>query len=379
MSDQPGPGDPIPEQLMPLVKETEKKLLNITELGSLLRQRDGAFRLASLLPQRINASDVATVTDSQVGWEWVGHYYMYQNRLHEALSIFNSLYQHMLGGQQAGQRIHKGMPLLWIGDCHLGLGRPVHAKRYCMLTLCEDAIRDQGKIDFQGGPYFRLVWRMGLSHDHVERYYAVCEQYRRKHPDEARFPERVLSELDQEWMIEVPSTQEAGIYCCSGAYARYLLSKIGTDSGKSLERMAHYLVGLIPGCRAYLRKQTHSTDHDVVGVIEGAGLDFRSDLGRYFVCECKDFSKEPADFTVVAKFCRVLDSTKAKFGILFSTNGVSGQGRRTDAELEILKVFQDRGIVIVVVDRTELERVAKGENLVSILREKYEQVRLGLR
>jgi hypothetical protein len=59
--------------------------------------------------------------------------------------------------------------------------------------------------------------------------------------------------------------------------------------------------------------------------------------------------------------------------------GVSGQGKRTEEELEILKVFQDRGIVIVVVDQKELERVAKGENFVSILPEKYEQVRLGLR
>jgi hypothetical protein len=379
MSDQPESGDPIPEQVMPFVKEIESKLSKLPELSSLLRQRDGAFRLASLLPQRISASDVATPTDSQVGWEWVGQYYMRQNRLHEALAIFNSLYQHMLCGQQAGQRIHKGMPLIWIGDCHSGLGRPVHAKRYFMLTLCEDAIRDKGRIDFQGGPYFRLVWHWGLSHELVERYYAVCEQFRCEHPDQAAFPERALSELDQEWMIEVPSTKEAGIYYCSGGYARHLLSKLGTDGGHSLERMAHYLVGLIPGCRAYLRKQTHSTDHDVVGVIEGTGLDFRSELGRYFVCECKDHSKDPADFTAVAKFCRVLDSTKAKFGILFSTKGVSGQGKRTDAELEILKVFQDRGIVIVVVDKKELESVAKGENLVSMLREKYEQVRLGLR
>jgi len=98
MSDQPEPGDPIPDQWEPLVKDIEKKLSKLLELRSLLRQRDGSFRLASLLPQRIGASDIATPSDSQVGWEWVGQYYMRQNRFHEALAIFNSLYQHMLRG-----------------------------------------------------------------------------------------------------------------------------------------------------------------------------------------------------------------------------------------------------------------------------------------
>jgi hypothetical protein len=54
----------------------------------------------------------------------------------------------------------------------------------------------------------------------------------------------------------------------------------------------------------------------------GMDVDFRSELGRYFVCECKDW-KGPADFASMAKFCRVLDSTKSRFGILFSKNGIS--------------------------------------------------------
>src|SRR5262249_5624688 len=55
-------------------------------------------------------------------------------------------------------------------------------------------------------------------------------------------------------------------------------------------------------------------------------VDFRSELGRVLVCECKDWS-DPADFTTMAKFCRVLDSFKAKFGILFSKAGISGRDR----------------------------------------------------
>ena len=120
-----------------------------------------------------------------------------------------------------------------------------------------------------------------------------------------------------------------------------------------------------------------STDYDIVCSMEGFDVDFRSELGRYFVCECKDWNK-PADFTAMAKFCRVLDSVKSKFGIVFSREGISGAGATRYAEREQLKVFQDRGTVIVVIDEEDLKRVADGANFINILRKKYERVRLDL-
>jgi hypothetical protein len=45
------------------------------------------------------------------------------------------------------------------------------------------------------------------------------------------------------------------------------------------------------------------------------------------LCECKDWT-EPADFTAMAKFCRVLDGTKSRFGILFSRSGITDKGKR---------------------------------------------------
>jgi hypothetical protein len=78
----------------------------------------------------------------------------------------------------------------------------------------------------------------------------------------------------------------------------------------------------------------------------------------------------------MAKFCRVLDSVKSRFGILFSKNGISGNDGSRDAGLEQRKIFQDRGIVIIVVDENDLKRVAAGANFISMLRSKYEAIRL---
>src|SRR5438132_13756006 len=129
----------------------------------------------------------------------------------------------------------------------------------------------------------------------------------------------------------------------------------------------------MPGCRTMPHKRSDTGEYDLVCSVDGLESDFRSELGRYFVCECKD-TVRPANFTTMAKFCRVLDSVKSRFGILFSRRGISGEGTRRDAALEQLKVFQDRGIVIIVVDQQDLERVARGTNLIRLMRKKYERV-----
>lgn len=69
---------------------------------------------------------------------------------------------------------------------------------------------------------------------------------------------------------------------------------------------------------------------------------------RYFICECKDWEK-PVDFTTMSKLCRILSSTKIKFGILFAKNGISGEGKLLYAEREQRKVFQDSDIIFRIV------------------------------
>ncbi|MGA7329318.1 MAG: hypothetical protein WBX25_33750 [Rhodomicrobium sp.] len=103
-------------------------------------------------------------------------------------------------------------------------------------------------------------------------------------------------------MTQAPTFQEAGVFVANLSYVRDLIGQLGDKSGQALENLAHYILSCIPGCRSMRRRQSYSTDYDVVCSVEGQPLDFRSELGRYFVCECKDWSR-PADFTTMAKFC----------------------------------------------------------------------------
>ena len=350
------------------------------ELLPLLERRDGAGELILQLPQIIQSSDVATESKLQRAWELCGLHFFNQRRFHEAITIFQALYEQMLKHQQeTGERVHKGMPLVWMSDCFSGLGCPVLAKRYLMLTTCEDAIRDKGNIAAEKtGTYFRIVWIHGLRHKEVRSYAQKIWTIAQEHPVETMFPEWIVQELDQDWMTEYPSHQESSVYIVTPAYVTSLLSKLGEGGGLALERLAHYVLSAIPGCRAYMRQLSHSTDYDVVCGMEGVHRDFRADLGRYFLCECKDW-KDPANFSAFAKFCRVLDSAKCRFGILFSKSGLSGTATTTNAFREQLKVFQDRGMVIVVIDQQDLQQVAERANFITMLRSKYEEVRLDLR
>jgi len=265
-----------------------------------------------------------------------------------------------------------------MSDCYGRLGFVMHAKRYLMLTLVEDALLERGGVSPNtSGVYFRLVWQQGLSDSELRRYAGRFHQLAQERPDVAKYPEALLHQVDDRWLTEAPSPSEFGSYVISQAYVLYLLQRLGDPSGQALEYLAEYLMASMPGCRTKRRQRSGSTDYDVVCSMEGFDIDFRSELGRYFVCECKDWAS-PADFTVMAKFCRVLDSTKSRFGVLFSSEGISGVRQTAFAAREQLKVFQDRGLVIVVVDRHDLEAVASGANLIQMLREKYEAVRLDL-
>lgn len=350
------------------------------DLVRLQQERDGAARLLQELPTRFSSQQVSVEGKEQRAWELLGLSYLRANppRPHEALAIFWSLYQQMLAAQEQGIRIHKGMPLCWISDCFQLLQWPVYAKRYLQLTLCEDAIRGRGTIaPGSTGSYFRLVWG-GMPDSEFRRYAIRFWQLAEAEPQASFFPEALLQRIDDDWLTSLPSAAEALFYLANGRYVEWLLKQLGTSGGKPLEFLADYLLSCMPGCRTKRRTRSGSTDYDVVCSMEGFQVDFRSEFGRYFVCECKDWAK-PVDFTTMAKFCRVLDSFKAKFGVLFSRSGVSGDLRTTDAAREQLKVFQDRGIVVVVLDLEDLRSVANGKNLVALLRSRYEVVRLDIR
>jgi hypothetical protein len=345
------------------------------ELTALVNEPDAGPRLVEFLREKHAIPDGE---GENPVWDFAAGQLMSHGRLHEALLVYWEHYLAVLSSQiSTNRRLHKGLVLVRLSDCFRMLGFPVHEKRYLMLTLCEDAITSSGNVAKTTGIYPRLVWG-GLSESSLKRYAKEFFDLSAEHPAEALFPEALLQRLDDDWLTEFPSGREVSFFRINPLYVRHRLDRLGDGTGKTLELLAQYLMSCMPGCRTRARLLSGSTDYDVVCAMEGFDLDFRSEFGRHFVCECKDWDK-PADFSVMAKFGRILESTKSKFGILFSKDGITGTGKMKDAKLEQLKYFQQTGNVIVVLGLQDLKRVADGANLIALLRNQYETVRLDLR
>jgi hypothetical protein len=344
--------------------------------ANLLDQRDGAFRVVEMLRHCVDPSETAE-GQSRV-WDSCARFYAIQGRLYEALMIYRAMYSKLMELQQSySQRKHKGTPLVRLSEVHSLMGNPLLAKRYIMLTICEDAIQTAGNIPIDNtGSYFRAVWQHGISDENFHRYARDAWTATQKQPEAMCFPEWALQELDQNWMTEYASTSEASVYVANSTYCVWLLSKLGSGDGKALERLGHYLLNCVPGFRAKMRTRTYSTDYDVYCAIEGPTYDFRSELGRYFICECKDWDT-PADVTTVLKFSAVLRAAKCRFGIIFSKCGISGRDDLKDAKRELLKLTEG-GIFILIVTESNLKDVAKGANFFSMLRDQHECSHLDL-
>ena len=305
------------------------------DLWRLLSDRSGAAQFLSVLPGLFPAEQFTVDIEAQTCWERIGNYYRNQGRFHEALPIYSALYSQLLAAQEkTGTRIRKGIPFVWMSDCYASMAFPALAKRCLMLALCENAIHEKGEVPpLTTGTYWRLVYRHGLPDAEVKRYGTIAYNLFQKNAIDTLYPEWVLQEFDNAWMTELPSPNEAGVFFTNIRYVAKLLAQLGDNQGENLERLAEYILSCMPGCRTTRRQRSESTDYDVICSMEGFEVDFRSEFGRYFVCECKDWGN-PADFTAFAKFCRVLDSVKCRFGILFSKRGISGEGKTKYAERE---------------------------------------------
>lgn len=301
------------------------------------------------------------------------------SHFHDATDLLQVLYHGAMvtqGSQRPSSSV-KGTALVWLAEAHLHLGHRALAQRYAVLTLCEDAIGAKGEWArlIGWGGYWRARLQFGVTDHEAQSLVNEFWQAFQVDPTMGRFPEWVLQQVDERWRTELPATSESGRYQINRHYARELLNRLGSDKGTAFELLAQYLFSSIPGWRTRRRVRTPSTDYDVMCTLEGVPVDFRGDLGRFVVCECKDWSS-PINFGAVAKFARVLQSAKCRCGILLSRNGVTGRGHTGDAARELIKVYQDTGIAILVLDLDDLNLVVDGANLIQVLRDKYEQVRL---
>lgn len=325
--------------------------------------------------------------------------------LSEKMSIVFFIHQHLTN---ANVILWNARPLTILSVLFWESGYTWLSKFYMMLALCNEAKFQGTPLDKRHDSYNLGLGLHGMAETELQTYGEKAIQIHDQLPDILKpFPEAVLTRLDQDWKTGVPSTAEYGLFYCNGNFIRKLLKQIEyissrraeiekekkekrykpkpddehvttKDQGDYLEFLGRYLMSCMPGTRintGVVKQDGTETDYDVVCSLDGFQVDFRTELGRYFICECKAYSTT-VDFTITAKFSRVLDSVRSKFGIIFSLNGLTGDDNRKNAGAEQLHIYRDRGIIIVSIDKKDMEAVSDGINFINVLRKKYDDIRL---
>jgi hypothetical protein len=128
-------------------------------------KNDGAASLAAKIPELLKHEDyIGEINESLAHslWNTIGYYYRKKGRWNDALNIYLAEYIETMKAQMILERqIHKGTALCWASDVFTVFGCPVLAKRFIMLTLCEDAIANCGIVlPADTGVYFRLKWKI---------------------------------------------------------------------------------------------------------------------------------------------------------------------------------------------------------------------------
>jgi hypothetical protein len=247
----------------------------ISDLPEKLRQYielpHGVGLLVGELPSLVHLESPPLTIEHKM-WEVVGSWYRQKQRFQDALAIYSTLYDQLLAAQEAaGTWYIKGTPLVWMSDCYAAMGCTAISQRYLMLTLIEDAISGRGEVsptETETGVYFRMVWRGWLSDAELKRYASKIYELYKTSPEAALYPEWVLQQLDRDWITQAPTPQEAGIFAPNLRYIKHMIGGLDDPSGKPFEALADYLMSCMPGCRTMKRKQSPSTDYDLICSIE---------------------------------------------------------------------------------------------------------------
>lgn len=147
--------------------------------------------------------------------------------------------------------------------------------------------------------------------------------------------------------------------------------------GKTLESLANFLFNSVASLKCkYANLQTRSSEIDLVVEYDSAKerIPLFEELGRYCLVECKNWSK-PVGVGPVRDFMGKLDKCKARLGVIFSKNGVTGIDSGVDALREIQSRFDRDGTYILVFSLDDLREIRDGMAFTVALDRKADNLR----
>lgn len=281
-------------------------------------------------------------------------------------------------------RIHKGTPLQYLGLSYYDLNQIEQARKYHLLAFIEDLLRHLQSIG-QNPPNVIGILSTPASMV-LEHRFRVSNNdllslqnhvFNHVVPPFPFNPEKVYLE----WIRETESkstlvarSREERLYHANLQYLKNLKKQAFSDqTGKSLELFAFYVFSCVDGFEPIFRKATASFHFDVIVRNLVTEHPLLSNLGDYIGIECKNITTN-VDVSQLDHFILKLRLHDMKCGVIFTNTGITGD-RGTYGNAVIQKIYQRDGIIVFPVTKKDMNQIAKGCNLLSLLLKKYEDTR----
>lgn len=157
-------------------------------------------------------------------------------------------------------------------------------------------------------------------------------------------------------------------------------AKTNQEKKKSFEELAEFLLSSITALKLREKNLITSTS-EIDLVFENGYLSSKTifdDFGRFILVECKNWSK-PVGVGEVRNFFTVMDHTRAKLGIYFSKNGITGREDSFDALGVIKNEYSKNGRFLIIISQEDIQRLLLGDDFYQMIDQKVFKRRFDLR
>lgn len=301
----------------------------------------------------------------------------------------NAFYNRCLELQGKTKRINKEIILHWIGRYNYQIGDLELGFKYYLISFIEEVITKY-KI---GGKINEDELIGSSSKDLMLLYFKVPESILLniqketvllldKNKTSDLYPEVIFTKL-QSSKINIPRFMDYKRYNPIIPYLKDLFNNINRSKDhKKWEQFAAELFSSIEGFEPLSDISVGNGSYQFDLIIRNIANkeSFFRILGDYIPIECKYFGKDSVNVENLNHFASKIKYHNFKCGIIFSKTPISGwKIEDTDARfgrLIQIKLFNRDNIIIFDINSDDIEKVLNRYNLIDLLIEKYENIRL---
>jgi len=294
---------------------------------------------------------------------------------------------------QSNTRIHKGDMLNWIGRYYYELTRYDEAFYYWILDFLEDVLSEFYKTTIRGDVCVTDSLRAPVSemlqlhfdvssanlislHDKIFTLLASDDE-NVLNPDVLKFKLRHLGH-------QIPRLIDYRSYHPNIPYLTAMYEKIkSTDDFNLWEHFAAFLLSSVDGMESITDLKVGGGTYQFDVIIRNCSSNelLKSILGDYIGIECKLYNDESINVEQIDHFAMKLKYHSMKSGIIFTKSPISGWKNNKGEQYGKLvqtKICNRDNIIVFDMNADDIDRIFEGINLIELIIEKYESVRLGL-